>query len=65
MNIPLTVTPAQHRRWLQTFGHVHRDTIKLIDRHKMLLEAIVSAPNEDQRREAINAAEKFLKSYGE
>lgn len=38
MEIKLKVSPAEHVEWLKTFGHVHKDTIKLIEKMHDLLE---------------------------
>lgn len=38
MQVKTKFSPAEHVEWLRTMGHWHRDTIKLIEEMKALLE---------------------------
>lgn len=41
MKVKMKVSDAAHVEWLKTFGHVHRDTIKLILRQRKIIEDLV------------------------
>lgn len=66
MTVKMKVSDAAHVAWLVTFGHVHRDTIKLINRQKKIIDDLVAnreEPYGEEFLEAMKAAETHVKGW--
>jgi hypothetical protein len=60
--IKMKVSPGKHIAWLRTFGHVHKDTVKLIEYQTALIEKL-SEKTHLPSIAAIAEAKNFLKDY--
>jgi hypothetical protein len=66
MNPKLKVSPQQFIDWLKTQGHAHVPTVKLIQKHKQIIDILysVAIDGSDFSPEEAETVQEFMDTYG-